>query len=252
MTSALSEAPSDARMATPMIPIGASEAEAMQPFFTIIMPAFNRAGLVVNAIESIIRQDFAQWELIIVDDGSTDNTFDAVRPYVLGDRRIRYHYAANRGLAMARNIGISSGRGEYFTFLDSDDEYLPEHLGLRWQLLRDAPETQLLHGGVEVLGAQTVADKFDPTRLIPISECVVGGTFFIRRDLALTLGGFRDIIYGDDHEFFERAVASGAVIRRTDHPTYRYDRRVDDSLCSIVEREGIDGIKRLRGITDQT
>ena len=237
-----------ASLTAPVIPIGGREHEAAAPFFTVIMPAFNRAGLIRAAIESLIAQTYTSWELIIVDDGSQDETAAVVRPYVLADDRIRYHFAQNRGLAMARNIGITCGRGAYYTFLDSDDTYFKQHLELRHQELVAHPETGLLHGGVTVLGPQTVADKHDPTRLIPISECVVGGTFCIRRDVAWSLGGFGDVIYGDDNDFFERVRAAGAVIRKIDAPTYCYDRRGEDSLCAIVEREGTDGIKRLRGL----
>jgi len=97
-----------------------------------------------------------------------------------------------------------------------------------------------------VIGPQTVADKFDPTRQIPISECVVGGTFFIRRDRVEQLGGFRDIPYGDDNDFFRRAEEADAVIHKIDAPTYRYNRTSEDSLCAIVEREGVEGINRFR------
>ena len=73
------------------------------PFFSIILPTFNRAHLVARAIESVLVQTFTDWELIIVDDGSRDNTFEIIRPFVLKDERIRYHYARNHGLAIARN-----------------------------------------------------------------------------------------------------------------------------------------------------
>src|ERR1035437_9611740 len=175
------------------------------PFFSIILPTFNRARLVGHAIENVLHQVFSDWELLIVDDGSRDDTFTIIRPFVLQDERIRYHYARNQGLAMVRNQGLLMSRGKYITFLDSDDEYLPEHLALRAEYLKSHTETELLHGGVEVIGPDMVADKHDPSRLIPISDCAVGGTFVIRHDLAERLNGFRNVVYGDDAEFFVRA-----------------------------------------------
>ncbi len=216
------------------------------PKFSIIMPSFNRAHIIERAIASMKLQTFNDWELLIIDDGSRDESFRAVRHFVLDDPRIRYHFASNRGLAMARNIGVQMSRGSFITFLDTDDWYDPAHLALRARYLDANPAVTLLHGGVEVIGSAFVADKFDPTRLIPISECVVGGTFFIRRDLVTKLGGFRDVAYGDDYEFFARAEASGAEIRRVDFPTYIYDRTQPDSLCNIVERDGIEGIEQFR------
>jgi glycosyltransferase involved in cell wall biosynthesis len=220
----------------------------MMPFFSIILPTFNRAHIVGRAIESILAQAFTDWELIVVDDGSRDNTFDIIRPFVLKDERIRYHFARNRGLAMARNTGIRMSYGKYITFLDSDDEFLPEHLAIRSVYLMTHPEVELLHGGVEVIGPDMVADKHDPSKQIPISECVVGGTFFIRRDLAERLQGFRDVVYGDDADFFSRAEKSGAIIHKIDVPTYRYNRLEPDSLTAIAGREGIEGIAKFRGL----
>ncbi len=85
-------------------------------------------------------------------------------------------------------------------------------------------------------------------RQIPISECVVGGTFVIRCDLAERLQGFHDIAYGDDADFFARAEKAGATIHKIDIPTYRYNRSESDSLTAIAGREGIEGIAKFREI----
>jgi glycosyltransferase involved in cell wall biosynthesis len=226
------------------VPIGSEP----PPLITIILPTYDRARLVTQAIESVITQTFADWELLLIDDGSTDGTYDVVTSYIRSDKRIRYHNATNRGLAMARNIGLLIGRGSYFTFLDSDDEYLPQHLSIRAEYLNVHPEVELLHGGVEVVGPDMVADKHDPSRQIPISQCVVGGTFVIRRELAEQLHGFHDVVYGDDADFFARAETAGSVIHKIDAPTYRYNRTEHDSLTAIAGREGIEGIEKFRGI----
>ena len=213
--------------------------------FSIILPTFNRGHLINRAIDSVIHQTFSEWELIIIDDGSKDDTFAKLRDVVVGDSRIRYHFSANRGLAGARNLGCSMATGKYLTFLDSDDEYLPDHLASRYEVLSRDPSIELLHGGVEVIGDRFVADKNDPTKKIDIADCVVGGTFFIRRDLWSRLGGFKDI-YGDDNEFFTNATEHGATIRKMDHATYRYYRTESESLCAIVERDGLEGIAKFR------
>jgi glycosyltransferase involved in cell wall biosynthesis len=213
-----------------ILPIGSEP----PPFVSIILPTYNRWRLVTRAIQSIQAQSFTDWELLIIDDGSCDGTYDFVTTETDGDKRVRYHYATNRGLAMARNIGLTMGRGNYFTFLDSDDEYLPEHLKTRAEYLRAHPEVELLHGGVEVIGSDTVADKHDPSKQISISECAVGGTFCIRRDLAERLQGFRAIEYGDDADFFDRAEKVGAIIHKIDAPTYHYNRMEPDSLTNRV------------------
>ncbi len=185
--------------------------------------------------------------MIVIDDGSSDNTGDVVRVYSNIDLRISYHYSENQGAAMARNYGCSFASGKYFTFLDSDDEYLPEHLSTRAKMISIQPEIELIHGNVEVIGNPMVADRFDLTKLIPISECIAGGTFFIRRDLFNRLDGFAGIPYSDDNDFFSRARELGALISKVDRATYRYYRNEPDSLCGIAATDGIAGIEKLRG-----
>jgi glycosyltransferase involved in cell wall biosynthesis len=95
-------------------------------FFSIILPTYNRAHMLAKAMDSVLAQTFKDWELIIVDDGSTDNTEDLVKSY--SDPRIHYHRQENRERSAARNAGISLAVGKYICFLDSDDYYLPDHL----------------------------------------------------------------------------------------------------------------------------
>jgi glycosyltransferase involved in cell wall biosynthesis len=96
------------------------------PFFSIILPTYNRAQFLPKAIDSVIAQTFVDWELIIVDDGSTDNTKEVVAAYK--DPRILYIYQENQERSAARNNGIAKSNGEYICFLDSDDYYLSEKL----------------------------------------------------------------------------------------------------------------------------
>jgi len=100
----------------------------MKPFFSIIVPTYNRAHLISKAIESVIAQSFVNWELIIVDDGSTDKTMDLIASYQEKDTRIRYIYQENAERSAARNNGIDHAKGEYICFLDSDDYYLKKNL----------------------------------------------------------------------------------------------------------------------------
>lgn len=94
--------------------------------FTIIIPTHNRAKLLARAIDSMIAQSDQQWELIVVDDGSTDDTKAIIARY--DDERIRYIHQENRQLNGARNTGVAATKGEYASFLDDDDEFLPDHL----------------------------------------------------------------------------------------------------------------------------
>ncbi len=96
------------------------------PLFSIIIPTYNRAHILPRTIASVLAQTYSNWECIIVDDGSTDTTKDLIASY--SDTRIKYVYQQNAERSAARNNGIRHAQGEYICFLDSDDEYLPEHL----------------------------------------------------------------------------------------------------------------------------
>jgi glycosyltransferase involved in cell wall biosynthesis len=95
----------------------------MKYFFSIITPTYNRAHMLPKTIESVINQTFSDWELIIVDDGSTDHTKSLVEKYCATDSRIKYIYQENVERSVARNNGIDNAEGEYICFLDSDDQY---------------------------------------------------------------------------------------------------------------------------------
>ncbi len=98
----------------------------MSPFFTIIIPTYNRANLLPRAIQSVLNQTFEDWEMIIVDDGSTDETSKVV--VLNNDLRIKYFRQKNGGRGSARNQGVNRASGQYLCFLDDDDYYLPEFL----------------------------------------------------------------------------------------------------------------------------
>jgi glycosyltransferase involved in cell wall biosynthesis len=202
---------------------------------SIILCTYNRATLIARAIQSVLEQSYSNWELIIVDDGSHDDTHDIIAPFVLMDQRICYYYQTNRGLATARNIGIELAGGEFITFLDSDDEYAPQHILTRVSFMQSHPGTDMLHGGVLLIGPkekQYVTDLTDPTRTIHLLECHTGGTFFFRKHVARAIQGFRTIPFGEDFDFFLRA-KQHFVIGKLECPTYLYHLEGDDRLCNV-------------------
>ena len=114
-----------------------------RPTVTVIIPTFNRASIVGRAIRSVLGQTYQDWELIVVDDCSTDGAEQAVRSF--SDNRIKYiRHDQNRGGGAARNTGIRCAQGEYVAFLDSDDEWLPEKLQKELGVFRDSDPTVVL------------------------------------------------------------------------------------------------------------
>lgn len=98
----------------------------MNPLVSIITPTYNRGYIIKNAVQSILDQTYKNFELIIIDDGSKDNTELIIKNYK--DKRIRYEKQKNSGQGIARNKGLSLAEGEWIAFLDSDNELFPEHL----------------------------------------------------------------------------------------------------------------------------
>lgn len=96
--------------------------------FSVIIPTFNRAYLIGDAIESVIKQTFSDWELLVVDDGSCDNTKEVITEFICRDARIKYLYKKNGGQNSALNYGLAYAQGIYVAFLDSDDVWLESKL----------------------------------------------------------------------------------------------------------------------------
>ena len=96
--------------------------------FSVIIPTYNRADLIKDTIKSVQNQTFKDWECIVVDDGSSDNTKEVVHEIIKFDDRIKYVYQNNAERSAARNNGIRNSLGEYICFLDSDDHFLKDHL----------------------------------------------------------------------------------------------------------------------------
>ena len=114
----------------------------MRPGFSIIIPTYNRAHTLMRAVDGVLLQSYPNWELIIVDDGSTDSTKEIVRE--VRDSRVQYHYQENKMVATARNHGTRVATGEYICSLDSDDEIFDDYLSVFEERLRKESHEMLV------------------------------------------------------------------------------------------------------------
>src|SRR5262245_55450805 len=112
------------------------------PLISVIIPSFNSARFVVQAVESALAQTYSPIEIIVIDDGSNDNTRVVLGPFF---EWIRYVYQSNAGLSNARNRGIKEARGDLIAFLDADDQWLPEKLVKQWDCLKMNLNAGLIH-----------------------------------------------------------------------------------------------------------
>jgi glycosyltransferase involved in cell wall biosynthesis len=138
------------------------------PLFSVVIPTYNRATSVRRAIDSVLRQTFDDYELIVVDDGSTDTTSDVVRGY---GERIVYVSQPNRGVSAARNAGILRSAGEWIAFLDSDDEWLPGYLSKQAELVSKCADLAgAVMNGLIDQSAGTPQDWFEEARLYRVMQ----------------------------------------------------------------------------------
>lgn len=208
-----------------------------KPLFSIVISSYNRALLLPRALDSLIAQTETEWEAIVVDDGSTDQTESVVGTYSKHDSRIKYHKKVHSGESDTKNAGITISTGRYITFLDSDDEYDSDHLRSRKTLIDENAGVTMIHGGVMIIGDKFVPDRFDISKKISLTDCVIGGTFFIERKVLKKLGGFHDIAIGTDADLFDRIRDANYSILETKIPTYIYHHENVDSITNKFLRD---------------
>jgi len=199
-----------------------------KPCISVVIPAFNRSRCIGTAIESVLQQTFNDWELLIIDDGSADNTMQVVDPYLLQHPGVRYMKHSNRKAPISRNAGIQASFGKFITFLDTDDHYLPNHLASRMAIMAEPSPPDLLVGGILAQPGTMVRDRHNPELLVPLEQRIPGATFFGKRELFFSLEGFSDLPYAEDTDLWERAAASGWKLKTVQHPkTYVYQQSPD-------------------------
>jgi glycosyltransferase involved in cell wall biosynthesis len=118
--------------------------QQQEPVISVVIPTWNRAQFIAPTIDSVLRQTYAQYEVIVVDDGSTDNTAEILAAY---RDKIIYILKQNGGVSSARNAGIQAARGRYIAFVDDDDLWLPDKLSLQAQLMEQNPALGLVYCG---------------------------------------------------------------------------------------------------------
>jgi glycosyltransferase involved in cell wall biosynthesis len=190
------------------------------PRFSIVVPAYQAASTLTETLDAILAQAFGDWECVVVDDGSTDDTLGVASAYASGHPRIRVIHQDNQGTAGAYNAGVSSAAGDFIVLCSADDILLPEHLsrmsafidgedgydiyssnGYFW---RPGESRELCYG--PGLGQRIHSLELGDV----IRRCFYSVGAAYRRELFAAVGGYRLGVYGEDYDFWLRAMASGA------------------------------------------
>lgn len=184
-------------------PRGVARRDAEQPLVSVVMPVHRRADVVGAAIGSVRTQRYPAWELIVVDDGSGDDTVDVVRRLAADEPRIRLVERDNGGAGAARNTGLAAVRGDFVAFLDADNTWRPDHLSAAVAALleTDGPG---VHTGVRMIGANNADDSTAPVETYRgedgTLDDLLAGNFIdlnalvVRRDVAAGVGPFDEAL----------------------------------------------------------
>ena len=191
--------------------------ELLTPKVSVVIPTYERMATLSRAVDSVMAQTFSDWELIVVDDGSTDGTDEMIlRDYPA----VRLHRQENAGVSAARNAGVALAAGEWIAFLDSDDAWLPEKLERQLSALANEPELRLSHtdeiwirNGKRVNQPKEYAKSGGAIyrRCLPLC-CICPSSALIRRDLFDETGGFDETLPAcEDYDLWLRITARDPV-----------------------------------------
>ncbi len=208
------------------------------------MPAYNASNYIQEAIDSVIAQTYTDWELIIVDDGSTDNTSGLVKEYLLKDSRIQYFYQENGKQGKARNLAISKSKGVYLAFLDADDLWLSEKLEIQIKEIKDN-NVDLVFSDSYIFNNDNVFDRSrkmntlhqifkseEALKLFLVVNRIPILTVLAKKDKILLVDGFSEkliIQNAEDYHLWLKMLISGCVFYGSDKTLASYRVHSDSS-----------------------
>ncbi|MDY7097719.1 MAG: glycosyltransferase [Pseudomonadota bacterium] len=219
----------------------------MSPFhFSVVIPAYNAAKTLRSTVVSVLLQTDQDFEIVIVDDGSTDETLKVMLDLAGMDWRIRIVSTPNSGVSATRNFGAKMANGRFLAFLDADDQWHPEKLAQHRALHTLSPTLTASFGQVEfaadigeVLESSRTRSKV-PAGHLDIRDVVIENpacttsNFVIDREFFAKIGGFDETLrYAEDQELLARVISDGGLIRGIDNPLVRYRMSEDGLSCDF-------------------
>jgi len=219
--------------------------EIYYPLISVVIPTYNRSLVVVRAIESVLAQTYQNLEIVIVDDGSTDDTKNRLIPYK-SNKKIKYYYKQNGGVSSARNYGIRHSGGQYIAFLDSDDEFEKEKLMIQFNETSKYDVNLSVCSSVEIKGNkrklinnQGMQSLFNQSIFFKMNFSISGSFFMIKRSPEILFN--ENLVTGEDIDFVLKHLAINKCLY-IDKPLVRRHKEYDSVRLSINPEIKIKGI----------
>lgn len=218
-----------------------SESPLSTPLVSVVMPAYNQADYIRDAINSVLNQSYQNWELIVVDDGSPDNVAEVVGSF--SDTRIRFIHTENRGVSAARNLAISKANAEYILPLDADDTIEPSYMEKCIDRFLTHPSTDVVYCKWHYFGSASHTPKLLPYEnyqsILTENRLFVSAMY--RRPRWLEIGGYDELMLTglEDWEFWIRYLNENSVVWQIPERLFNY--RIKPHSRNVVGNSGMKG-----------
>lgn len=210
---------------------------------SIVLPCYNCQGHIVRAIDSVANQSYPSWELLIVDDGSTDNSLDIIEKWSAQDARVRVFHQQNGGVSKARNTGLARARGQFLCFLDADDWLPPTSLESRLKKFKESDTIDFVDGWVQVYSEDESrlertwkpGYRGNPHQLLLrlSSKVFFGPSWMIRLKPGGEYRFDENLRYGEDLCFYVQASKPGGVYDHVNEAVYCYRNRAGSAMKNV-------------------
>lgn len=196
-----------------------------EPLVSIIIPAYNCEKYIAETLGSVLAQTYSNWECVIIDDGSTDNTPSIIKEYIHKYSRISYHYQENQGPSVARNNAILHSSGEFILPLDADDLIASTYLEKAINHFQAFPSTKLVYCRAEMFGdinGEWILPKYNYHSFI-WNNCIFCTAMYKRTDYDATSGYNPNMVHGlEDWDFWLSLLRENDIVHRIDEILFRY------------------------------
>lgn len=228
------------------------------PTVSVVVPCFDASATIASSLESILRQSYTDFEVVWVDDGSTDDSAALVRSYAEKDGRIRLLCCEHRGIVGALQHGCAAARGRYIARMDADDLAYPDRLAKQVSFLENEPDVGLCGTQVRTVGEgigtgrmryeawiNEVVTHEDMQREIFVECPIPHPTLMIRKDVFESVGGYEDRGWAEDYDLIMRCYEAGVRMGKVREPLLDW-RNEPGRLSATHERYGLSNFRALK------